>query len=87
MENAIAWLQRTLKIKAASGSMQYPVSWNSRNLSRESRRPAPITFDRYKESGINAPEERRSPGGANSVVYRGGYSHEAGSFNIIHGGN
>lgn len=74
--------------KIVSGDVDYPVSWNSRNLSRQSRKQsfAPITFDRYKEPGINSPEERR-PGGANSMIYRGGYSHEAGSFNIIHGGN
>lgn len=27
------------------------------------------------------------PGGQNGMMYRGGYSHDAGSFNIIHGGN
>lgn len=27
------------------------------------------------------------PGGQNGMLYRGGYSHDAGSFNIIHGAN
>lgn len=59
---------------------------------RDPRRTAntsriPLTIDHY-EYGNRAPEVTGPyTGGQNSMLYRGGYTHDAGSFTLIHGGN
>lgn len=47
----------------------------------------PPTLDHYNY-GSGKPEVTGPyMGGQNSMIYRGGYTHDAGSFSIIHGGN
>lgn len=68
-----------------------PVKRDSRNLMRRAENANYLgTFaDHYYNTGgrSTVADERNYPGGQNGMIYRGGYSHDAGSFNIIHGGN
>lgn len=58
---------------------------NPKRTANMTRIPAPI--DHY-DYGTGKPEVTGPyTGGQNSVLYRGGYSHDAGSFTIMHGAN
>lgn len=60
-------------------------SRDPRRMAQMNRFPTPIDHYNY---GAGKPEATGPyTGGQNSMIYRGGYTHEAGSFTLIHGGN